>query len=205
MATHGYIKVEKEGKDSVIIHAFHDGYTDNMLRDILEVPMFIVKFLKTSEKNSYVLNMFNRDKEETVKGGFDRLRRLWDSIIPLKSIDDTFSSWLIASDPMMYIHCDEDIKKGDINMKFTDKRLASCDISLNREYDDDVEAEYDDYVSIINKTIYLEDNKIKKIKSESGEFKYHMNINFIVLDYLWQEMDPSIKRDKRLEEILKTA
>jgi hypothetical protein len=204
MATHGYIRVEKENNETSIIHAFHDGYVDNMLKDLLELPTFIYKFLNTSEKNSYVLEMFRRDKEDRVKRGFDSIRALWSSTIPLKSIDETFESWLIASDPMMYIHSDEDVKEGDINIKFSDGRLPSCVISA--QYANEEECDFDDIVEKVNKSIYLEENKIKKLPVKELKngvmFSYHMNINLIVLDLIWQEIDPSINRDKKLQEIL---
>ncbi len=204
MATHGYIKVEKEGKESSIIHAFHDGYTDNMLQDIVELPIFIYKFLKTNERNSYVLDMFTRNKEDRAKRGFDAVRALWNSTIPLDSIGETFQSWLTAFDPMMYINCKEDIKEGDINVKFSGSRLPSCIITAEDENEE--ESNFDDIVEKVNSLIYFEENKIKKLpvkESKNGIlFSYHMDINLIVLDFIWQEIDPSIKRDKKLEEIL---
>lgn len=202
MATHGYIRVENEGGNSVL-HAFHDGYTDNMLRDILELPSFIYNFLKTNERNSYKHEMITKNKEKKVKDGFDRIISLWSSLIPIGSIDIKFTSWMIAFDPLMYIHTNEVINGQNIYIKFSNGRLASCVVTIDG-VDENSYNEYIGYIDKTNKSIYLDKNKIKKIPSNKDVISFQMNINLIVLDYIWQELDPSINRDKRLDEILKT-
>ncbi len=210
MATHGEIKVTRFSYNgelkSSFIHAFHDGYNHNMIRDIFLIPQFIFNFLKSDTRNSYIIEMFTRDK--TRYTNFDNLLRSWNSLIPISSIEHRFESFMVAFDPLMY---EVETNLRDIDHRFSgikidfDKsgeeysRLPGCVIKLDDVdiEEDDIE-DFDGYIDNLNKLIYLEENKAKKI----GKLTYHMNINNIVADLVWQEVNPSVKRDKTISEIL---
>jgi hypothetical protein len=111
MATHGYIKVLRKDynqkEESTILHAFHDGYMDNMFRDIVNLPKWVYNYLKNEKsKSHYIYNMYVGDGGESYKKQYkddvDRMIRGWDSMIPLSSVEYTFETFMIAQDPLMY-------------------------------------------------------------------------------------------------------
>lgn len=208
MSTHGYIKI-KRGKDDCrvissesVIHVTHDGYLKNMVPDLFNIPKYVFEFLKSNyesgERNYYILNnimKYNKDKK------FEQLLDDWKSMIPIGSIEYTFESFVIAQDPLQYAMERENIHSANITVEFAkSKRLPGCIITIN---DADEEDELDMYMEEANKDIYLEENKIKRIPDETkNTYKYHMNVNHIVIDMIWQEMDLSVSRDKKLNTIL---
>lgn len=197
MATHGFIKIERESSSSTI-QAIHDGYLNNLLSDLFHVPYFTYSLLKEKgNRNSYRYSMFEGYNNDSRFNNFEDILSMWHSIIPLHDFSYTYENMLIAFDPLMYLKKNNEVTDYDVIVKFDDKRLPSCIIEIVKYYDL-TDGAFDIFMDKLNDLIYFDENKVKKLPNGS----YHMNPDKIVCDLVYQDISHQIKRAKKIDDII---
>jgi hypothetical protein len=85
-------------------------------------------------------------------------------------------------------------------------RLPNCVIKICFENDDDRESDIEELVEKVNNGIYHDRFQIRKIKRVVEDkqiiVEYVMNINAIVIDYIFQDISDAVKRDMKLNNVL---
>jgi hypothetical protein len=202
MATRGYftiISTEKDdvdpyiGKEDILVEAYHDGYFNDMLHDILNIPFSLGEKLALGEIKSYVL-FYLKDILNKNKSFEENYNNIYGMQLTSGLVDSVWSSvydLLQLTVPLKYNRINPGVTRYGHPMGFSNSFFCIEHFCDNRRVDDvfiitikkeslDEEGVYtiSEMINELNEYIKLEENKIRFNEKELTIEFYFANIIF---------------------------
>lgn len=200
MATRGYFTIKNQdnehdpyiGKDDILVEAYHDGYMDYMVSNILMIPVRLAEMFTQSNNMGYLCSLIKTEKERIV---YDKLLDINLNVGLIDMAWDATYDLLVATKPLMYNRIDTGVSRYGHPVDFgdsfftidhnVDSRAGDIlKITFNEEHIDEEKLEYlTKVVESVNSFIYRDEVKITIDKDGNIEMSI-LKITFDVLERL---------------------
>ena len=211
MATRGYftiVSTEKNdsdpyiGKEDILVEAYHDGYFQDMLNDILNIPFSVGEKIAKGEIKKYFLRFLEQSLEnkKTFEEKYNEICNMQSSSGIVDNVWSSIYDLLQLTEPLKYNRITPGVTRygypTSFESSFFNLEHIDCDkrigdkiiISIKKELDEEDVYILNEHIEKFNDSIELEKNKIRfNEKSLTIEFSFgkimcesilnHLNLN----------------------------
>ncbi len=220
MAVHGFIEFNFENApqgDRTLVHAVHDGDVNEMIPDLITLPVFLAfqikngtsreedipEFMKPLKERTYLYSMYSK---KYATPSYKKMFDLWTCSFPLYDTRVSLPSYLISKRPDRYVVVNEPFKlysegnvveEADIKMSFTCDKPN--DVTISFDCNEDNLKRHLELIKQVNKYVKEKNAKIKIL--EKGK-KIVMNIDKMVVAILFHQLFKNEKDQAITKEVV---